>query len=361
MTLAWLLIEPKAEIEIWPKGEPVNFNTEAVIYAGQAAGDIPGEILETEKLVSGNFPSSNTKLKTEKASGTIRVYNAYSTAAQLLVPNTRFVSDDGKLFRISKSITVPGAHYSGGKLVPGTVDVVVTADQSGDEYNIKASTFSLPGLAGTASYTSIYAKSFEPMSGGVSKEIPQVTQEDIDKAQIELTQRALAESKDALEKLLPSGDYIVLEEAIEQKTAEFTSSAQAGREELEFFAQAESMAKAMVFKKSSVQDFAKKHVLSLAPQDKALQENSLSVEYTLVETALENGKIKLALKITANLYDAIDEQSLRETVKNKRPEAIIRILTGYPQIERAKVNLWPFWVRESPDKSEKIEIKIMFD
>ncbi|MBI2042294.1 MAG: hypothetical protein HYT21_00865 [Candidatus Nealsonbacteria bacterium] len=352
MALGWFLIEPKAEIEIWPKTELINLRVET---------EIPGEVLEVTKSVSGNFPSSTTKLKTAKASGMIRVYNAYSTNSQPLIPNTRFVSGDGKLFRITEWITVPGARNEGGKLVPGTVDVAVTADQPGEDYNIDASTFSLPGLVGTAAYTAIYAKSSEAMSGGMSQEMSQITQADIDKAEVELTNKSREESKAALEEILPSGGYIILDEAIDQKITGFTPLAKAGDEDSEFFAQVESQTKAMAFQKSGVEDFAKTYVLSQVPEGKILNESSIRVEYTREDMDIEKGTITLTLQITANVYSAIDEQALKEAVVNKRPEAITGILRGYSQIAKAKVDLWPFWVEESPSKPERIGIKIMLD
>lgn len=352
MALGWFLIESKAEIEIWPKKESINLNVET---------NIPGEILKVSKSVSANFPASTTNLKTAKASGTVRVYNAYSANSQPLIPNTRFVSGDGKLFRITEWVTVPGTRSEGGKLVPGTVDVVVIADQSGEDYNIGASTFSLPGLVGTAAYTAIYAKSFEAMSGGVSREVDQITQADIDKAEAALTKIAREESKTAIARMLPSDDYIVLDDAIEQKIVDFTPLAKAGEEKSEFSAQIESQVTAMAFQKSGIEAFAKTHILSQIPEGNVLQENSLSIEYTLEDIDMEEGAMTLTLQITANIYSVIDEQTLKEAVVNKRAGAVADILKGYPQIEKAKVDLWPFWIEESPSKPERIEIKIKLD
>ncbi len=360
--LAWLLIEPKAEVRIWPQKESKELQTRAIVYEqALASGDIPGSVLEVEKTVSDTFEATGSKLKTARASGVITVYNAYSTNAQPLIVNTRFVSDNGKLFRSPKRITIPGAHYEGGKLVPGTVDVEVIADQPGAEYNIDASTFSLPGLAGTAMYTSIYAKSFEPMTGGAKKEASQVTQEDIDRAEGELTKLALEESKSALEEKLPSLDYVVLKDAIKQEIVEYVPLAKVGQAEAEFVAQATSRAKAMVFKKDNVHEFARNYAASQVPDGWALQENSLQVKYTVEEIKLTENQIILNLDITADIYQTVDEENLREVLKDKTPESISRILGDYSQIKQAKVDLWPFWAKKSPENIECIKIEIMLD
>jgi hypothetical protein len=363
MLLGWIFIKPKAEIEIWPKKEQIQDDLSVVVYAGEKVnGEIPGEILEVTKSVSNTFESSSTKLKTAKASGTITIYNSYSNDSQTLITNTRFVSGDGKLFRSQQKIEVPGYSYQSGKLTPGSVDITVVADQPGEEYNIEATTFSLPGLSGGASYTSIYAKSFSPMSGGVSQEVPQITEEDIQRAEENLAAQALAESKIALEEILrASGDYIVLSEAISQEITSFTANGEVGQEIASFSAQADSLGKAMVFKKQDVREFAKNYILSIISSGKVLHENSLQVEYIVEEVSIDENKIELTLQITADTYQEIDQVNLKETVKDKNPEAISRILKDYSQIQKAQVNLWPFWAKRSPNSSERIDIEIKLD
>lgn len=350
--LGWFLIEPKAEIKIWPQKEEINLRVEATIS---------GIVLETSQSVSDSFLASTTKLKTTKASGAIKVYNAYSTNAQPLIANTRFVSNDGKLFRITKPITVPGAHYEGGKLVPGAIEASVTADQPGEEYNIDPSTFSLPGLVGTASYTSIYAKSSEAMSGGMSKEIVQITQTDLDKAQAELTQKLREGSGRALEKMLPSEDYILLKEAITQKDIKFIPLAKAGEEVSEFSAQAKGDAMAMVFRKSDAEAFAREYLFSQVPADKLLQESSLRIEYAFEDFDARKMVIDLTLTLKADIYSATDMATLKTELTNKKPGEINDILKRYSHIEEAKVDLWPFWIEQTPDKAERIEIVIKLD
>ena len=51
---------------------------------------------------------SEPKEVNQKAQGELTVYNNYSEAPQILIKNTRFQTEDGKIFRIGDSITVPG-------------------------------------------------------------------------------------------------------------------------------------------------------------------------------------------------------------------------------------------------------------
>ena len=137
----------------------------------------------------------NKEIKEEKAEGIIRIFNDYSTASQSLVAGTRFVSDEGKLFRLVEKVVVPGQSTEKGKLIPGSVDVLVRADTAGSDYNIGVSTFSIPGFAGTPRYTAFYAKSFLAMAGGFKGESLAVSSEDLENAKKSLT----AEVKEKIE------------------------------------------------------------------------------------------------------------------------------------------------------------------
>src|SRR4030042_6465904 len=114
----------KAEIQVWPETELIGLEEEAILDQHATVADslmkiIPAQILQKEKTVVQSFLASGKVLKEEKAEGTIRIYNAYSTSPQALLATTRFVSADGKLFRTPIKSTIPGGTYEKGKFIPG--------------------------------------------------------------------------------------------------------------------------------------------------------------------------------------------------------------------------------------------------
>ena len=190
----------KTKIEIWPQMEAFSLKETIVVDPSLTEADFeskifPGKVFENKKSASKEFSSSGTMIKEKRARGVIRVFNAHSVSPQPLLVNTRFVSADGKLFRSEKRVVIPGGRYEGGKLVPGHLDIMVKAAEPGAEYNIGPSVFSIPGFAGTAKYTTFYAESYEPMSGGFRGEVPQVTQEDLDSARNTLVGQLKKESR----------------------------------------------------------------------------------------------------------------------------------------------------------------------
>ncbi len=357
----------KAEIEVWPETENVAFDTKLTVNKDAEKADfsakvIPGIVFEREKTVSGIFPATGKTLEETKAEGTIRVYNNYSVSPQVLIANTRFVSTDGKIFRTPIKVTIPGGNYEKGKFVPGEIDIKVEADQPGSDYNIGPTTFSIPGFAGTEKYTKFYAKSTQPMTGGVSQETPQVTKADIDQAEDSLVDRAKLECEDSFRKELESEEfsskYIFLKENIQTEIIEKFSSAKPREEVKDFNSQVKAKSKTLIFKKEDFENFSKDFVLAQVPEGKKLYEESLKIGYLPETINLDSGKIILSLKILAKIYPDIDILALKNNLKGKSLSESQILLESQPKITKVTVKFWPFWVKKVPQDMEKVEFKL---
>lgn len=356
----------RAEIEIWPETEIKTFETKltADVKAENInflAHLIPGIIFEKEKTFSQEFPSTGKKLIEKKAEGIIRVFND-SQQEQILMAQTRFQpplekfrpsleKGENPWFRLQERIVIPAKSYK---------DVRVVADAPGEKYNIEASTFSVPGLAGTPQYTFVYGKSFESMKGGFKKEVSEVTEEDLKKAEEILKEKAIKEIEDILKNKI-SADFIILDRAVKTEILETIPLAQPGGELEKFTFQVKAQAKTISIKKEGLENFSKEFIISKIPADKKIDQKSLKLNYLPETIDLERGKIILSLNLEAKIYSAVDEISLKQGLAGKRLTEAQFSLQNQPEIKRVKVNLWPFWVKKVPKKIEKIKFKISID
>ena len=360
--LSYFLIPHKVKVELWPEKKILMATTTAAVSVdGRGANFINGEILESEKVISQSFAVQGKKMKSSKAQGIIRVYNNYSALSQPLLATTRFISDDGRLFRAPERVVVPGGHYEGGKFAAGFIDIKVVADQPGEEYNIDESTFSIPGFAGTPKYTAFYAKSSSPMSGGYKKEVPYVTQEDLNRAGEFLAKTALAENDIAIRKAASSGKYSLIDGAILANVSDFKSSAGLGQEVDSFFAQIKTRAAALVFKEDALIDFSKKYLSGILASGEKLIEQFLKIEYSPEKVELEKNELSLSIFISAQSHSLPEDAKIKELTKNKGLKEIENIFKGFPQIIKAKVEFWPFWVNLAPDDVGRIEVVLHLD
>jgi len=361
----------KATIIVWPKTEDINVKTNLTIDKGAIESNlinkvIPGEMFEKEKVITDTFPSSGKVGKEEKAQGTIKVYNEYSTSPQVLVVNTRFVSTGGKVFRTQNKITIPGFTYDEKKkMVAGTIDVKVMADQAGAEYNIEPSTFSIPGFAGSEKYTKFYGKSSQPMTGGLSQKVSQVTKEDLDNAKNVLSKKAKQDCESAFIQDIngekAAAGFLSIENAIQTEVVDTFSLAAPGTQGDNFSYQIKAKSQTIIFKKADLENFIKEFVASQAPEEKKVLEKSITIKITPETVNLSSGKVILSLDISAKTYSDFDSSNFKEGLKGKTAMESMVLLETLPEVSKAEVKLWPFWVRVIPEDLEKIQININVD
>ncbi len=180
---------PIAEAEVVMKTEDVKFEKQFTVdkNANEVNAEkliIPGKIIESQKELSETFNATGKKDLGTKATGKITVSNSYNTNSFVLPKGSKF-SSLGKIFISNADVSVPGFTATTVPVLdikPGTVEISVIAESSGDAYNIEASSFSLIGLS-LDKQKAITGKSSAPMTGGLSKQINVIQDSDLTAAE----------------------------------------------------------------------------------------------------------------------------------------------------------------------------------
>ena len=111
----------RAQIEVQPRQEPVVMNASLTAVSPEEEGPLHFQIMELSGDASVSIPATGRETVNKKASGTVVLYNAYSSKAQKLVASTRLKASNGKIYRIPAAVTIPGAETQAGALVPGSL------------------------------------------------------------------------------------------------------------------------------------------------------------------------------------------------------------------------------------------------
>ncbi len=355
----------RAEIKIWPKTETSNLNEKVLVSTAKTAIDlrgktIPGKIFAQEQTISQEFSATGKTQESGKSAGLIRVYNNYSDVPQVLIKNTRFISSEGRLFRTTEKIIVPGGTYVKGKLQPGFIDVNVIADQPGEDYNIGPSTFSIPGFVGTAKYTAFFGKSSATMSGGFLGEAWQITRDDLDKAKKTLSDKVIQEGKISLKNKIPDG-FVLLDEAIYSEITQATSSLLVGVKAKTFTYQVKAKIEAVAFKRSDLENFSREITLFGFSPGKKIQEGSLSIVYNFDSSDIKTGKLVLNTSFSSKIYSDIDGNSLAKTLAGESLVRSQEILTDLPETAKVQIKSWPFWIDIVPKDPQKVITRLILD
>ena len=353
----------KAEIKIQPKLGNLDFKGEIVAAIGLSGVDsinkiIPANLIEKEEEMTESFLATGKFLKEEKAEGIIRVYNADSASLQILIVNTRFVSSEGKLFRLLERVTIPGGKYEGGKLAPGYLDIKVRADQPGEEYNIGPSTFSLPGLVGTRKYTTVYGKSSSPMTGGLKTEVLQVTKDDLNSAKEILSKKLSQKIKEDLLNQFGSS-HVIFEDAYQEELIDAFSPVPPRAPVASFIYQVKIKYQALLFRKSDLEELTKNLILADLPSDKKSKEDSLRLNYSFNSADFKAGKILFGLEGSSMVYSPLEESALQESLKGKSLAETQLFLRSQPDVINIQINTWPF-INRLPKNANNIKINVVF-
>jgi hypothetical protein len=355
LVFVFLHLGARIEIEVWPKTRTLFFEKEIVVD-GQALRSnfvkavIPGKIFSKEQTTSRDYQSTETGWSEGKAKGRIKVVNNY-TLRQVLVQKTRFLSADGKLFYLTKGVEIPS----------GTSRMVtVVAAEAGPEYNIKPTKFSIPGLLGSPRYTAVYAESLEPMSGGYREQVKQVSKDDLQKAEDSLTN----ELTNALEQDLRTAAGSLFElpaGAFDHQLLERTFSAKEG-DKVEKFSLTLSMAsKGFGLKKEELEGLLNYLAKEMLEQDEEVKENGFAIELIVNKLDFENQKMFLRAKVSVDVLKKVDSQLLRKSLLGKSIEETENYLSSLSNVEKAKINVSPFWIQRIPQDPKRLDLKIKVD
>lgn len=360
LVLAFSLLFSGAKVSITPKQNKTLIDARFVAALDGVAGELAYEIMTIEKIDSKKIKAAGREEIEEKASGRIVIFNDFNTSSQRLIKNTRFETPEGLVYRINRSVIVPGQKTENGEKVPGSIEVTVYADEAGDKFNIGLTDFIVPGFKGSPRFDSFYARSKTPMTGGFIGEKLTADPADVEKARSEIH----TDLKDQLlnEAFSQSPDeFYLFEDAI---FVEFESQPQVeAGDEVEVIEKA--ILYGVLFNKEKFASHMAENTLAAFDEGSVeiVDISTLTVKSYQKEDARpwEDEEFEFTINGNAHIVWTFDEEKLKNDLSGRAKAALPTVLSGYPSIEQAEVVLRPFWKRSFPDKVSKIKIEIVLD
>lgn len=360
---------PSATVKITPSTleEEISYAMVAdsnVSSPNVSRGVVPAQILDEREEKTFTYKASGQENVETSATGTLTVYNEYSSDAQTLVAGTRFLSADGKLFRTTETVVVPGAKIEGGKIIGSSISVAIQADAVGESFNIGPTTFSIPGFQGTDKYLAFYGKSDAPTEGGFQGVRAVATQEDIDKARQEVEKELLPVVEKRLREKVP-GDLMLINETFQVDLETMDIDVEAGSAADEFSVRAVARARAFLVREQQVREAVASHLETAGEYNTAQYELGAKQEirYAVSEKNFDNGIVRLNLTIVQSFRHIVDTDSLLAEIAGKEDVDVRRILAERQQdqqFEKVQVRFWPFWVHSVPDNPKDINVELEY-
>ena len=347
----------QSTVTITPRSQNITFDQTAQFIAypssSSATGTLAYTVAATDLSGSETVAGNGTTATQSKASGTITVYNNYSTASVKLIKNTRFESPAGLIFRTPTDIVVPGKQGSN----PGSVTATVQADQTGPQYNVAPDTkFTIPGLQSNAAmYAGMYAQSTAGISGGSSG-----TQEGVAES---VRQAAIAD----------------IHAQLTQKAAEFVKEADAsgtiafpGLTEISFSdaPDADATSSQVIITENahvSVPVFQAQAFAAAVAQTMAVDTNGVPITliggsgYAAQPTDttpvnLGTDPVDFSMVGSAQILWSVDTGALVQALAGRDQASFQTIIAGFPGIQSAKARIEPFWKNSFPSDPSSIKV-----
>lgn len=350
---------PQAEIMVTMQKQNWDYEANVTVATDAKAVDlansrIPGQIVIQKKNGQLTYLARGKKKVNRKASGTVTIYNNYSSAPQSLVASTRFETPDGFIFRLTGAVIIPGAIVNDGKVTPSSVTAPVLADKGGEAYNIgPVAKFTIPGFkrSAPAKYDGFYAASSEAMRGGFSGESAYPTDDDIKMAK----EKSVDALKDGLALLIKSQlsadlklvdgltKYMVISQQIHPDV----------NEKNEFTISIEAEMSALAFREADIKALVGERM------KQELNPDFISKSSTLVYGNPKRDKEKMTLPITyqAQLERKFNADQLKQQLAGKSDFEMKALLLSTPGLASAKISFWPFWVKRVLN-NDKLTIKV---
>ncbi len=349
---------PKATVGLSIKSEPFEKNIDITLdnninKVDQTKLAMPGDLQEVTAEESKKFDTTGKKEVGEKATGTITVYNEWDSEAHSFPMGAKFTAS-GKVFLANSAFTVPAGVLSGGKIQAGTVDIFVIAESAGDSYNIGATTFVLDGAP-----TKIYGKSAKAMSGGQSKQITIVTNDDLNRAKEDLKSSLSQKNKDEIVK--KADKQKIIESSIENDVVSFSADKKDGDEANQFNATLKLRSRTISFSEADYKELLTKSLAQYIPQDKELVlsgQDEVSVSNT--QNDFSQGIMKLSGTIKTKLASKIDVNSLKNNLSGKNKEQAESYLKSITGIEKVDLTFRPTWWQKIPKYKNNIVFNLNY-
>lgn len=356
LTTVWA----RATVAVKPRVEEVALHDVAAVFDTSAAKvQIPERIIPAEKLlfaktITKQFAATGKDSSAQKARGTVRITNAFGTSPQPLVAGTRLATSGGVLFRLVKSVTVPGAVSAQGKLTPQFIDAEAVADSAGEEGNLSgAVALTIPGFKGTPKYEGFSAVAPRGFAGGSRGAASVVTKDDLKRAEEETTKAVFGELKDEIGRSVPAG----FNSPEELRTVEITKveAPQAGAHVEKFTVTASAAGKALVYRPKDAEMLIKSFALE-GTKDQDMVDGSARLAYRARSIDFAKGRADVAISGSVQIKAVINRDQLASLVAGKKEGSIGDLLRGRPDLAAFTLSIFPPWRSSAPGDTEKINL-----
>lgn len=346
------IIAPKAKITIESDTETltptINFTADkAASTINKTDNIVPASFAEKTQSIEQKGTATGQKDVSAKASGTVTFSKPCGPENPPTIPSGTSVSAEGLTFVTQSSVTLSPVISNGCKF-QGSAKVL--AQNKGEQYNIEATTYTLSGFSGVTT-------SGSAMTGGSSKTVKVVSQQDIDTTKQKVDESS-ASVKDQLKQQLEQNGYFAIIDSFETTKDTTQVTPALDQEATEFTIKGERVYTMVGVKKDDLKQLVAQSVAK-EQQGDAQQITNDGID-NAVYRVLERkpSTVKFTMQPTVTTGANIQSEAIKKDIAGKKKgdtENAIKAISGVKSVE---VKYSPFWVTKTPKNVNKITIEL---
>jgi hypothetical protein len=359
---------PKANAVIVLKTRDINEQVDVAVNSDVTAkvGEtiVAGQVLDVEKESTKNFNATGKKNVGETAKGTVTISNLYNYQNTVKLTKGTKISSDGKNFLLDADVIIPVAKATAAiennipvlKIVPGTIDVAVTAELAGDTYNLAPRKFTVAGYAESR----ISAESKTAFAGGTSKELKVVTEDDLKNAEVALKAEMLEIAKSELNDKAGQVNLKILESQITAEVITNEPSKKADDQADTFDLKLKVKYFALGFSENDIKNSVTKGIeAKIGANEMIINPGESQISYKVKDGNIDDGTMNLEATFVGKIGNKLVASTIQKALKNKSKTDAQSYLLSIDGVDSASIAIWPsFWQRTPMTMSR---VKVRFD
>jgi hypothetical protein len=325
---------------------------------------ITGNKLTTEKTKTDQVTATGKKDVGTKATGSVTITNKYTDGSgagrdQTFAAGTKVThSASKKVFTLNNSVTVGKVTYNpnNGQPIYQSKSASVTALEPGEDYNVAAGSLTIAGALSNTPVTSSTA-----FSGGLTKVVTILSQDDVDGAILKLRQAAKEEAVKELE--TKAQGQKILADAIWEDVSEEGADKEIGSEVANATVRVDIEYGVIVFNENDANSVFTAAFSGKVTDDEEIvfPEDKLP-KFTAKETTKGRDRLNFEISGTAYKVPKIDKVKIAKSITKKTTNSVEELLKQDYKAEQVNVALSPsWWVDRMPLLSSEIRIEYGFN
>jgi hypothetical protein len=354
----------KAKVVVNQKTESVVLNENLSADKDSNTGTLPFDLVVINGTENTTVKTLGEKNVSSSATGTVVIYNAFSSAPQSLNIDTRLEGSNGKIYKTLTKTTVPGMDKDG---TPGSIVVKIYGSAAGTDYNSAPLDFKIFGFKGTPKYAKIYARSSGDITGGFIGQAPDMSNSDNAVAISSLTTTLQAKLLAQAINQIPSG-FILFKDAVFLDTNDINgqqniSSTYDKNNNMTTVTLTGTLYGILFNEQKLTQKIAEDSINKYDGSDVYIS-NIRDLVFTLTNkdnTSFDNLQtINFNLSGPAKIVWRLDVDKFIGDLLGKSKSDFNKILSEYPNIDSATLTTSPIWRTSIPDQAKNIKVIVNY-